>query len=270
MPTALLSETELALGRPEQPLSTDAARLALAKERILITGAYGSIGSALGLDTLAYATDLHDLNVERDDGVKPILDYRPSLILHLAGVKYAPLGEEDPADCIHVNALGTMRVVEVAQTVGARVVTASTCKAANPETCYGATKLLAERLTLNAGGTVVRFYNVIETAGNVFELWRNMTPDEPIRWTPCTRYFMSRAEAVSLLLNAAVLPSGRYAFDARPARQMVHVARDLYPERERLQIAARRGDRLIEPFRGERENVTRLGHRLLRIRNPHD
>ncbi|MCH8859988.1 MAG: polysaccharide biosynthesis protein [Thaumarchaeota archaeon] len=54
----------------------------------------------------------------------------------------------------------------------------STDKATNPTSTLGASKLLAERLTLNANSykgrgktifSVVRFGNVMETRGNVFE-----------------------------------------------------------------------------------------------------
>lgn len=267
----LVSETEKALGRPEQPLPTDMARSILARERILITGAKGSIGQALGLD--GHHTDIDDLDVTRGEAVGATLRrLQPTLIFHLAGMKYAPEGEESPSECIQVNALGTENVIRKAQMVGARVITASTCKAAEPETCYGATKLLAERMTLNAGGTVVRFYNVVETAGNVFEIWRNVPEGEPIRHSPCQRYFISRAEAVSLLLNAAVLDSGRYAFHPGPSRYMGDVARDLYPTRRHEMMDARRGDRITEPLCGEQEttDVRLVASRLIRIESPHD
>ena len=127
---------------------------------ILVTGAAGSIGAevvkrlrAAG-ETVA-ASDLHvgadyldlecDVTIAND--VENAFDvFRPTHVLHLAGAKHAPAGEEDPAEVLRVNALGTAQVVEAARRYGARVLTASTCKACNPETAYGASKLIAERL----------------------------------------------------------------------------------------------------------------------------
>ena len=48
---------------------------------------------------------------------------------------------------------------------------ASTCKAADPITSYGASKLICERIILNSGGTVVRFVNVFDTSHSVTKIW---------------------------------------------------------------------------------------------------
>ena len=113
---------------------------------------------------------------------------------------------------LEVNVLGTRNVLAHAPE-GSHVVTASTCKACEPETAYGASKLVAERVTLNAGGSVARFYNVVESSGNVFEIWSELDPSEPLEVTPCRRYFISLAEAVSLVVWTAILPPARYGFD---------------------------------------------------------
>lgn len=242
----------------------------IATEKILITGANGSIGQALGLDGIQ--TDLEDLDVTKDDGIQAIFEHKPTLIIHLAAVKDAPQGEETPEDCLRVNALGTQMVVEAAKKIGARVITTSTCKAANPETCYGASKLLAERITLNAGGTVVRFYNVIESSGNVFEYWASLPSYAAIPYTPCTRFFITRDQAVSLLRQSIDLPSGRYAADPGHRRLMRDVAGELYPDRELVAIPVRRGDRLREPLCGDHEYVREIYGLpgILKITSPHD
>jgi len=100
-----------------------------------------------------------------------IASHAPGVIFHLAGAKHAPVGEIDPHDSLWTNTLGTYNVVEAAKKTGARVVLASTCKAINPETAYGASKLLAERITLNyENGTVARFHNIVETQGKRLRL----------------------------------------------------------------------------------------------------
>src|SRR5918999_928114 len=154
----------------------------------------------------------------------------PEVILHLAAAKSAPDGERDPMSALEINVIGTRNVLAHAPS-GCRVVTASTCKSCEPETAYGASKLVAERVTLNAGGSVSRFYNVVESSGNVFELWAQLGRDDPIPVTPCRRYFISLEEAVSLVLWTAILPPARYGFDPGTARELHDVAADLYPGR---------------------------------------
>jgi len=199
-----------------------------------------------------------------------ITTFEPDLIYHLAAAKHAPEGEIDPTITAEVNIEGTENVLEAAKRVKAKVVVASTCKAADPETVYGATKLIAERLTLNAGQVVARFYNVPETCGNVFELWRNLSPDEPIPYTDCQRYFMSRDRAVRLLRLCANLPSGRYALSPGMAKTMQQVALELYPDRPLVEIPRRRGDRQREPLCAHSERIRVIGDGLMAIESPHD
>jgi FlaA1/EpsC-like NDP-sugar epimerase len=278
-PVAELNRLERILGRPERPLPLDEPLDRLAGKRVLITGAEGSIGSAvaeiLGRSTELTATDKHagdpalDVRVESD--VAAVLrETRPEVIFHLAAAKSAPDGERDPMSALEVNVLGTRNVLAHAPE-GCHVVTASTCKACEPETAYGASKLVAERVTLNAGGSVARFYNVVESSGNVFELWGQMDPGEPIPVTPCRRYFISLAEAVSLVVWTAVLPPARYGFDPGKPREMHDVAADLYPERVIRSVPARRGDRIAEPLAARHEQVEQDARAsLLRIVGAHD
>jgi FlaA1/EpsC-like NDP-sugar epimerase len=148
-----------------------------------------------------------------------------------------------------------MNVLEAAQAVGTKVVFSSTCKACDPETAYGATKLIAERLVLNAGGVVVRYYNIPESDGNVFRLWESLPASEPIPYTDCWRYFNAMEDVLDLTLAAADLAPGRYTVNPGLPRHMSIVARDLYPDRELVEIPRRRGDRYREPLKAQCEDM---------------
>ncbi len=246
---------------------------------MLITGAEGSIGSAAAAILRSAAevvcTDKHvgdpalDVRVESD--VKAVLgELQPDVVLHLAAAKSAPEGERDPMSALEINVIGTRNVLSHAPE-GCTVVTASTCKSCEPETAYGASKLVAERVTLNAGGSVARFYNVVESSGNVFEIWDDVPAGEPLLVTPCRRYFISLAEAVSLVIWTAILPSARYGFDPGNAREMRDVAADLYPGRVLQSVPPRRGDRIAEPLAARHEHVEQDAlPGLLRIVGAHD
>lgn len=240
--------------------------------KVLVTGADGAIGREVmrirGDNTIG--TDIDTMDVTRPEAVwKTISDHRPAAILHLAGAKHAPEGETDPETTARINVEGTANVLRAAAAVGARVVTASTCKACDPETVYGATKLIAERMTLNEGGVVVRFFNVPEAGGNVFRLWESLPADQPLPVTDAWRYFLPMADAVSLTLAALKIESGRWSVDPGKPRHMPDLAAELYPGREQTRIPLRRGDRHREPLCAASETLEVCGQ-LMRIRGSHD
>lgn len=231
---------------------------------MLVTGAAGSIGAAvmgeldvLGVECLG--VDVGEMDV-RDPYVTHgvVSEFRPDVIFHLAAAKHAPEAEIDPVLTVDVNVGGTRNVLEAAGEVGARVVTASTCKACDPETVYGASKLIAERMTLNAGGSVARFFNVPESSGNVFEVWRQVPEGEPLPVMDAWRYFITLEQAVDLLLWCAHAPAGRYMADPGEARWMPDVAAEVWPGRSRVMVSRRRGDRAREPFVARSETGVRL------------
>lgn len=239
--------------------------------RILVTGAAGSIGRELvprlREQHVVTATDIGQMDVTR-----PLRFPDYDVIYHLAGAKHAPVGETDPAETFRVNTQGTANVIAAAGK--AKVILASTCKACNPETVYGASKLIAERMVLNAGGVVVRYYNVRETQGNVFRHWESLDKSEPIPYTDCWRYFITTKQAVDLTLAAMDLPSGRYTVDPGEPKHMLAEAKALYPGRSLVPIAPRRGDRVREPLHADHEHTVPVAHPLLpnlvEIVNRHD
>jgi FlaA1/EpsC-like NDP-sugar epimerase len=264
----------LALGREPQRLPIASAVNYLQPYRVLVTGAAGSIGQNV-CDTLARGgvrvapTDREQCDVTNHTHTWTAFhEHEPHAIIHLAGAKHAPDGEADPDDAMRVNAIGTRNVLAAARTVGARVVTASTCKACDPETAYGASKLIAERLTLNAGQRVARFYNVVESCGNVFRLWEGVTGPIPV--TTCSRFLISLDEATALIILALVQPSGRYTVEPGERQYMRDVARRLYPQRQLRHLETRRGDREHEPRMAHCEASHTLPNGLVQITSPHD
>jgi FlaA1/EpsC-like NDP-sugar epimerase len=266
---------ESVLGRPEHRIPVDEPLQVLRTQRIAVTGASGSIGQVLvplleasGIET--FGMDIESADVREElDLVLVAGSSRFDVLVHLAGTKDAPEGELDPWRVCETNVLGTRNVIEAFP--GAKVVLASTCKAADPETAYGASKLLAERMVLNAGGVVARLFNVVETAGNVFEQWAALPEPEPLPVAKCSRFFITLREALALLLWATILPTRRYGVAPGPRRRMEDVAKALYPRRPQRIIEPRRGDRRDEPVHGGSEHIgpAPVEH-LVEISSPHD
>lgn len=268
---------EAAMGRQERPVSIDEALTILEGNRILVTGSEGSLGAPLcallveaGIEFIGF--DLKETPMSMRCDVTDLSEmqglvtsYDPHLVFHLAGAKHAPDGEFDPWEVCRVNAVGTACVIEACRmTTRARIVTASTCKACDPETAYGASKLIAERMTLNADGWVARFYNVVNTNGNVFGKWLSRSPDEPLAYTAAERYFMSAREAISFLVNVPILPPGRYSFDPGKPREMHDVAREFahamgWHSEGFVHVPLRRGDRREEPLKAASEHLSPSG-----------
>jgi FlaA1/EpsC-like NDP-sugar epimerase len=238
-----------------------------------VTGAAGSVGTELQYALHArgdrvYVSDLVWGTEIRSDWLRgEVRCARPDVIFHLAGAKHAPHGELDPLETARINIEGTANVLEAAPE-GCRVILASTCKAANPETAYGASKLIAERMVLNAGHSVARFYNVREASGNVFEIWAAMEP--PLPATPCYRYFITMPQAIGLLLRVAELPPGRYTLDPGDSRLITDEAAQLVGRENVTLISPRRGDRVREPRLATGEWLESLGDGLERIYSHHD
>jgi len=225
------------------PGLTVAERTAFQGSRVLITGAGGSIGSelareiaacrpaALGLldhselglfgierEVLArwpgVPVSAHLADVTRRAAVLRVCrDLRPDVIYHAAAYKHVTMAERAPAASVHVNVLGTFELASAAAAMGARFLLISSDKAADPKSVMGATKRLAEVVTLSLASetfrpVVVRFGNVLGSSGSVLQIMREcVRAGRPIPLTDpdATRYFMTAAEAVGLVLRADLL-----------------------------------------------------------------
>ena len=203
---------------------------------------------------------------------KLMLNFKPDLIFHLAGAKHAPEGEVNTWSTLDINSNGTKNLLSF-KSPSTKFVLASTCKAANPEVVYGASKLIAERMVLNEKGSVARFFNVIETAGNVFEIWDKIPSDMPIQVASvCERHFISLDEAIGLLIYTAKSFPGRYLVNSSALIKMNDVAERLYPNREKIIISPRRGDRISEKFLASSESIEKflLNNSVIKVSSIHD
>lgn len=216
---------------------------ALRREPILITGAGGSIGSALALQLAALKphtlllldaseSNLYSLERELDRecaaaGVAPLITsilgsaadrawleeifatHAPRIVFHAAAFKHVPLMEVQPLAAIANNIFATETLVSVAAAHGACVILLSTDKAVEPASVMGATKRVAEQIVLASGGRVLRLGNVLASRGSVAEIFaQQIALGGPITVTgsAAQRYFLTLDEAVNLLLFAAALP----------------------------------------------------------------
>lgn len=238
-------------------------------QRSVVTGSEGFIGKVLvealrARGDVVYAIDI-DQDVTSRECALAIRGFVPDVIYHLAAHKYADRGEADPYTTASLNIEGTRRMVET----GVPIVLASTCKAADALTCYGASKLIAERLVLNAGGHVLRLVNVLRSTGSVVELWDAIGPRLPIQVTNCSRMWITVETAVDAFLEVTTLTPGKY-MPTGERLSMSELAERLYPGRPQQPMPLRVGDRKFEPVASVDETAMSVSPTLLSIRNRWD
>ena len=209
---------------------------------ILVTGAGGSIGSALAericsasrlrlilmdhSEQAIYALRRKLDSCDRENQVKFVLadvrdhqaienlltEERPSFIFHAAAFKHVPLLEENPFAAIENNALATWRLGRAAaEFAGARLLLISTDKAANPRSMLGASKRLAElailRCTSSYGPmSALRLGNVADSSGSVLPIFREqILRGGPVTVThpEATRYFLTVPETCAAIARLA-------------------------------------------------------------------
>ncbi len=215
------------------------------------------------------------VDVQHTAAVRRVLrSVEPDIVVHAAAHKHVPLGEEAPGEYVRNNTLATKALAEACEDAGvSKFVLISTDKAINPTSVMGASKRAAEILLLDVArrsrmkSVVVRFGNVIGSSGSVIPLFmEQIQQGGPITVThpDVTRYFLRTSEAVSLVLQAAVLGEHGEVFmlDMGEAVKIVDLARDLislsnYSE-EDIPIVftgLRPGEKLFEELRLEDETM---------------
>jgi len=249
-------------------------------EVVLITGGAGSVGMALTKKLLEYpvkAVRVFDVNEHalftlkrslKDVRVRPLLGSVLDLdrlematngvdiIIHAAAVKNIEITEFNPIETIEVNSIGTVNLIKsVIRNKPKVFLNLSTDKAVEPTTIYGTTKQLGERLTSWAGAHIlstkfgtVRFGNVIETRGNVFEIWKNeFENDQPLSITDplMKRYFFHVDDAVNFILESMRLCNRGEIFVPKMKMEKVKNLATKISKKQKI-IGARQGEKLKE------------------------
>lgn len=266
-------------------------------KKILVTGGTGSIGQAIVNSALKYnPTTVRILSNDEDSLFQMsqrINDKRVRLfigdvrdkkrlqraiedidiVFHAAALKHVPLCEYNPTEAVLTNVMGTQNVIESAmeEEVDA-LFTISTDKAAGPTNVLGASKLLAEKLTVSASYNkgsrrtrffCVRFGNVLGSRGSVVPTFRSRIQEgKPIQITDArmTRFFMNYDQAVHLLFKCLKFAKGSEIFVLRmPAVNIKDLAlaiSELYSggKKVAIEVIGRRpGEKLYEELLSEHE-----------------
>jgi len=164
---------------------------------------------------------------DKDSMLKIFTSHHPGTVFHAAAYKHVPLVEQNPAEGIRNNVLGTLTCAQVSLETGiSHFILISTDKAVRPTNVMGASKRIAEMVlqamaesaVKNGHATqfsMVRFGNVLGSSGSVAPLFSaQIKAGGPITLThpEVTRYFMTIPEAAQLVIQSGAMATGGDVF----------------------------------------------------------
>ena len=203
------------------------------KKKILITGGSGTVGTAF---IKKYYNNYKFYNISRNETnitqlsqnfpdvenhIGDILDLehlinifeqiKPDIVIHSAALKHINLAEINPTSAIKINIRGSLNVIKAS--IRAQVpitVGISTDKACDPDSVYGYTKKMMEKMFMEHHNektkfVCTRFANVAGSNGSVIPFWGELvTKDQPLKLTSIemNRLMFSKEASAELIHNA--------------------------------------------------------------------
>lgn len=259
------------------------------EKKILITGGTGSLGTALTKKLLSLdveqirifsRNEFKQISMEselNDDRLRFLIgDIRDEkrlirateevdIVFHAAALKHVPKVEYNPFEAVKTNVQGSQNVIEACLVNDVeRAVCIGTDKAVSPLNTYGATKLLMEKLFVNAQHYsnpkihptkffAVRYGNVFASSGSVIPRFiEQIKKQEEITITDkkMTRFSITMEQALESILKATEIGRGTEIFVPKlksySLEQIYHVLSQLAETKNEKIIGIRPGEKLHE------------------------
>ena len=256
---------------------------------ILITGGTGSLGVALTKRLLSLdvkqirifsRNEFKQISMEseiKDERLRFLIgDVRDQkrlkraiedvdIVFHAAAMKHVPKVEYNPFESIKTNVEGSQNVIEAClENNVEKAICIGTDKAVSPLNTYGATKLLMEKLFVNAQQysnpkkhptkfIAVRYGNVFGSSGSVIPKFiQQLKNKEHLTITDekMTRFSITMEQALDFILKATELGNGTEIFIPKlksyDLTQVKNILFDLFGKTDSKNVGIRPGEKLHE------------------------
>ncbi len=190
------------------------------------------------------------------------------VVVHAAALKQVPACEYNPIEAVLTNVMGGRNVIEAAIDAGVRDVLAlSTDKAVSPSNLYGATKLVAEKLFVQANAyagatptrfSCVRYGNVVGSRGSVIPLFLEQRKAGKITITDprMTRFWLTLDEGVAFVTRCIDEMEGGEVFVPKlKATNILDLATAIAPGCKVETVGIRPGEKLHEALLSPEESA---------------
>ena len=191
-------------------------------------------------------------------------------VVHAAAMKHIDICAYNPIEAVQTNIMGSINVIDCAIDNGVKnVIAISSDKAVHPVNLYGASKLVMEKLMVEAnvyGKTkfsLVRFGNIEDASGTVVEKWRKQHKDGvPLTITDkdMTRFWIAQPLAAEYVLGFLTTMEGGEIFVPKCLPDKIYdMCKRKYPDDQITFTGVRAGEKMHEMLISETEKVLDLG-----------
>ncbi len=194
-----------------------------------------------------------------------------TVAVHAAALKQVPACEYNPFEAIQTNIMGGRNVIDAAIDRGVgKVLALSTDKAVNPVNLYGATKLCAEKMFVQANAysgtqptrfSCARYGNVVGSRGSVIPVFLEQRKRGKITITDprMTRFWITLEHGVRFVVSCIEQMHGGEIFVPKiPSMKLTDMAEAIAPGCNVEHIGIRPGEKLHEVLVSEDEARTAL------------
>lgn len=188
------------------------------------------------------------------------------IVVHAAALKHVPICEYNPIEAVKTNIDGAVNVIDAAiDNEVEKVMAISTDKAVHPVNLYGATKMVAEKLFVQAnsytGGrktifSCSRYGNVVGSSGSVVPLFLEQKKNGEITITDekMTRFWITLEGGVNFVIDCIGMMRGGEIFIPKiPSMKIIDLAEAIAPGAKKKIIGIRPGEKLHEVLLTEEE-----------------
>lgn len=178
------------------------------------------------------------------------------IVIHAAAMKQVPACEYNPKEAVRTNIKGTLNVIEacIDQQVD-KALLISSDKAVDPVNLYGATKMVAEKVWLNANNlhqtkfAFSRWGNVVGSRGSVIPLFRQQAKQGKLTLThkDMTRFWITLDEAVEFAWQSVqIMKGGEVYIPNLRSSKVLDIAKSIAPKAKIEYVGIRQGEKLHE------------------------